>query len=85
KGAYWTPDGGATYALNITGWGYKDGGDLVEITHSGTGGHQAFLAAIARVPCDLSAKLDAGYTPRSVGLRFGVKGTISFVKGTAGV
>jgi hypothetical protein len=86
KGVQWTADmGGVTAAINVTGWGYKDGGDILEVTHSGTAGFPAFLAGIQRVPCNIAGKLDAGYTLRSIGLRFGAKGILAFTEGTFGL
>lgn len=82
KGITWGPDGGAGVPVNVTGWGVDDGGDLVEVTHTGTGGQQAFLAGIQRCGGNCTFWFDTDNAPTAIGLRFGVKGTITVNTGT---
>lgn len=85
KGVTWTKDAGAAaVAINITGYSEEDGGDTPEISHTGTNGQQAFLAALRRCPCQIDLNYDTGQTPKSIGLIFGAKGTFAFTTGTTG-
>lgn len=78
KPVKWLPDtGGNATTMNITGWDVTDGGDLVDITHTGCNGEQAFLAAIKRCPVSVSANFDTDQAPSALGIRFGRKGTIT--------
>ena len=86
KGVTWMSDsgGGQPVPINITGWQAEDGGDTPDISHTGTMGQQAFLAALARCPCSFTAHLDGDQTPKSVGITFGKKGTLAFTSVTQG-
>ncbi len=66
--------GGTT--LNITGFSLEDGGDLLEITHTGTVARQAFIAGIARGEGNVTANTDSAVLP-SATMRFGTKGTLT--------
>ncbi|MBY0523427.1 MAG: hypothetical protein K2R98_08505 [Gemmataceae bacterium] len=91
KGIFWAPDAGAAAqgaqiqnatAINVEGWDIDDNGDLVEVTNTGTRGQQAFLAAIQRTGITITAKFDAQAVLAGLGVRFGVKGTITVLTGT---
>ena len=70
--------------LNITQWEIDDGGDLVDITHTGHQGFQAWIPCIARV----NGSVTANFTTAQViwgspGIRFGATGTITKQFGTS--
>ena len=69
--------------LNITQWDLEDGGDLVEITHSGHGGEQAFIPCVSR----RNGTVTANFTSSQVintnpGIKFGATGTVTVVCGS---
>lgn len=84
KGITWGQDGGAAPApVNITGWDVDDGGDLVDISHTGTKGRQAFIAALGRGGVNITAFFDSGQVPSSIGIKFGTKGTLTVQNGSS--
>ena len=69
--------------LNITQWSVADGIDLVEITHTGHSGRQAFLAGIQRT----SGSITAGRTTSQLissnpGIVAGATGTLLVLVGS---
>lgn len=83
KHVKWNPDhGGGETTVNITGWSEDDGTDALEVTHTGTNGHQAFIAGLGRCSCQIDLNYDTAATPESIGLRSGAKGTFTFKTGS---
>lgn len=86
KGATFDLDpAGGPVTLSILGWTVEDGGDVLEITHSESGGNDAYLAGISRMPGNVTANIDAAALPNaaSPGIVFGAKGTITLNVGSS--
>lgn len=83
KGATFTPAGGVAAVLNITAWDWGEKIDKVDITHTGTGGVQALLAAILRGTGKVSAFFESAAMPFSnpPNLKPGTNGSITFSLG----
>lgn len=84
KGATFQLDGaGGATTLNITGWSHDDMGDVLETTHTGSGGQQAFIAGILRGNGNVTANVDAAALPNATapGVVFGAKGTLTLAVG----
>lgn len=79
KGVTFTLDGGSLVTLKVTGWNQEDGGDILETTHTGSSGSDAYIAGISRCPGNVTANVDAAALPNaaSPGITFGAKGTIT--------
>jgi hypothetical protein len=84
KGIFWAPDtGGGPIPVDIVGWDIDDAGDLVDVSSTGTGGQQAFLACLQRTGVTVNANFNASQVPSTgLGIRFGAKGTISVLTGS---
>ena len=67
--------------LNITQWDVDDGGDLVDITHTGHGGQQAFIPCIRRAGGNVTANFTSGQILPNL-IYFGAAGTITVLCGT---
>ena len=70
--------------LNITQWEVDEGGDLVDITHTGHNGEQAWIPCIQRT----SGSVTANFTTSQVigaspGIYFGATGTITAQVGSS--
>jgi hypothetical protein len=74
---------GSPATLQVTGWTVEDGGDVLETTHTGSGGNDAYIAGISRVPGNVTANVDAAALPNaaSPGVVFGAKGTLTCAVG----
>lgn len=86
KGVTFRPSGaGGFTTLNVTGWSWKDTGEKLDVSHTGSFGQQALIAGLQRGQGNVTANLDTVQIPSTnpPNLRFGTKGVITFDEGGA--